>query len=259
MNKKVSIILPIHKINDDYLVMFKNCIKSLDNFKDNVKLLIVTTKNIIDVLKDNLDESLDTIFIENNDKIDFVNQINLGINKCETEWFSILEIDDEFKPNWYEKTNKYINENQDVDVFLPIVKYQNTNGDFLTYVNESVWAYSFSETQGFIDNDLLLDFSTFQTSGGCYKTQTIKENGCFKDNIKLTFSYEFLLRLTQNGVKIMVIPYCEYIHTNMREDSLFWSYANGDDKINEEETKFWVNTAKKEFFFKNKRELSFTT
>ena len=103
-----------------------------------------------------------------------------------------------------------------------------------------------------------LDFQNYQTSGGLYKTKTVKDNGKFKENIKLTFSYEFLLRLTHNGAKVMTMPRIGYQHLNLREDSLFWSYKNDDkNKLSENEAKFWLDTAKKEFFFKNKREVNY--
>ncbi len=77
-----------------------------------------------------------------------------------------------------------------------------------------------------------------------------------KDNMKLTFSYELFLRLTHNGVKIMTVPRIGYQHVNFREDSLFWNYKNEEtSKLSEKEVKFWLETAKKEFFFKNKREV----
>ena len=147
----------------------------------------------------------------------------------------------------------------DVEVFLPIVKDINVEGKFLNFTNESTWAYGFTERQGFLDNEVLLDFQNYQTSGGLYNTQTIKDNGMFKNNIKLTFSYEFLLRLTHNGVRILTVPKVGYQHVNLREGSLFWNLKNDDsEKLSDKEVKFWLETAKKEFFFKNKRDVEYT-
>ena len=116
----------------------------------------------------------------------------------------------------------------------------------------------FSEKQGFIDNEVLIEYQSYQISGGLYKTKVVKENGGLKENIKLTFGYEFLLRLTHNGAKVMVVPRIGYRHVNLREDSLFWSYKNDEKtKLVENEAKFWVETAKKEFFFTNKREVNY--
>jgi len=74
----------------------------------------------------------------------------------------------------------------------------------------------------------------------------------------LTFGYEFLLRLTHNNVLVISVPKIGYQHVNFRENSLFWSYKNDDSmRMSENEVKFWLDTAKKEFFFKNKREINY--
>jgi hypothetical protein len=255
--KKISIILPVHTLKGDYSELLNNAVKSVEDFHNDVILTIVCPKEVKEELT-SLSEKLEINIIENSGQTDFCTQVNLGIANCETEWFSILEIDDEFKPIWLKSMNQHINENSDVDVFLPIVQDVNVNGNFVSFTNESMWAYGFTEKQGFLDNEVLLDYQNYQTSGGLYKTQVIKENGSFKDNIKLTFSYELLLRLTHNGVKIMSVPKIGYKHVNLREDSLFWLYKNDENtKLKEKEVRFWLDTAKKEFFFKNKRDVKY--
>jgi len=255
--KKITIILPVHRIDGDYKEMLDNALSSIEDFHNDVVVTIVcppSVKNEIGQLSDKLEIN----YTINSGETDFCSQVNAGITNCETEWFSILEIDDEFRPVWLKSMNEYINENKDVDVFLPIVQDVNVNGNFVSFTNESMWAYGFTEKQGFLDNEVLLDYQNYQTSGGLYKTEVIKENGSFKENIKLTFSYEFLLRLTHNGVKIMSVPKIGYKHVNLREDSLFWSYKNNDEsKLKEKEVRFWLDTAKKEFFFKNKRDVKY--
>jgi hypothetical protein len=258
--KNITILLPVHKLGEDDVVMLKNAIDSTEDFHNDAVISIICPKKLKKEIIDlKLSDKLEIVFVENTtDKTDFVSQINLGIEKCETEWFSILEMDDEYNKVWLSSVNEYSQSFKDVDVFLPIVKDVNVEGSFLSFTNESLWAYGFTETQGFLDNEVLLEFQNYQTSGGLYRTQVIKENGGFKDNIKLTFTYEFLLRLTHNGVKIMGIPKVAYQHVNFREDSLFWSYKNNEKtKLDEQEVKFWLETAKKEFFFKNKRDINY--
>jgi len=259
--KKITIILPIYKLEDEDQTMLKNSVSSIEGFHNDVKLLIVSPEHLntkLDII--NFDNKLEIKILHNKThKTDFINQINMGIKDCETEWFSILEIDDEYKKPWLSSMNEYMNTFKDVDIFLPIVKDINVEGKFLGLMNETVWAYGFSNKQGFLDNSVLLDYQNYQTSGGLYRTQVIKDNGSFKDNIKLTFSYEFLLRLTNNGVNVMIVPKIGYQHVNLRENSLFWSYKNDENqKITEKETKFWIDTAKKEYFFKNKRDVKYT-
>jgi hypothetical protein len=255
--KNITVILPVHKVEGDYRIMLDNAIKSVEPFQNDVKLSIVCPSELKELLV-NLSETLEINIISNNSKTDFISQVNLGIEKCDTEWFSILEIDDEYKPIWLKSINEYVKEYTDIDVFLPIVRDINTDGKFINFTNESTWAYGFTEKQGVLDNEVLLDFQNYQISGGLYKTQVVKDNGSFKDNIKLTFGYEFLLRLTHNNAKIMTVPRIGYQHLNFREDSLFWLYKNDDTiKVTEDEAKFWLETAKKEFFFKNKRDVNY--
>jgi len=257
--KNITVILPLHKLDDDYKVMLDNALTSVEQFHDDVKLSIVCPSNLKKELE-NISEKLEIEIIVNDGQTDFCSQINLGIEKCNTEWFSILEVDDEYKPIWLKSINDYVKIYKDVDVFLPIVKDINPEGKFTSFTNESAWAYGFTEMQGFIDNEVLLDFQNYQISGGLYRTKVIKENGSLKENIKLTFGYEFFLRLTHNGVRVMTVPKVGYQHVNMRDDSLFWEYKNNDsNKLTEPEVKFWLETAKKEFFFKNKRDVKYET
>jgi hypothetical protein len=44
----------------------------------------------------------------------------------------------------------------------------------------------------------------------------------------------------------------------MRDDSIFWSYKNGKNVLSEEEVKFWVSAAKKEYFFTNDRNIKYS-
>ncbi len=259
--KNITVILPVHKINEEYGAMLINSVKSVETFYEDVKLIIVHPSSIYNDLKkilSALGDKLEIKCIENKKNTDFSSQINVGIENCDTEWFSILEIDDEYKPIWLKSMMEYKNSYKDVDVFLPIVKDINVEGKFLSFTNESTWAYGFSENQGFLDNEVLLEYQNYQTSGGLFKTEVIKENGLLKENFKLTFIYELLLRLTHNKVKIMTVPKIGYQHVNFREDSLFWNYKNDEVlKLSENEVKFWLDSAKKEFFFKNNRDINY--
>ena len=65
------------------------------------------------------------------------------------------------------------------------------------------------------------------------------------------------LRYTHNSVKIMTIPRIGYKHANMREGSIFWNYRFGGEQLKEEEIKFWVSSAKKEYFFPEDRNIKY--
>lgn len=255
--KNITVILPIHKINEEYQQMLDTAIKSVEQFYNDVKLSVVCPKGLKDKLKLN-SELLEISVVENSGETDFCSQVNAGVEKCETEWFSILEVDDTYRPVWLKSISEYVKIYPDIDIFLPIVRDVNSDDKFISFMNESVWAYGFTERQGFLDNEVLLDFQNYQISGGLYKTKTVSENGGLKSNIKLTFGYEFLLRMTHNGAKIMTVPKVGYEHKNLREDSLFWTLKNDEStKMGEKEVKYWLDAAKKEFFFKNKRDINY--
>jgi hypothetical protein len=57
----------------------------------------------------------------------------------------------------------------------------------------------------------------------------------------------------------MTIPRLGYKHTNLREGSIFWNYKFASNKITEDEVKFWLQTAKKEYFFTADRKIKYET
>lgn len=266
--KKITIIVPIYKLDDEDTLMLGNALTSVEDFHNDVKIKLIAPIGLKSKIeKFDFGQKLEVVPQYNTSlNTDFMSQVNFGIEECDTEWFSILEIDDEYKKVWLDSMNEYIKafgegqpgSSEKVDVFLPIVKDVNVEGKFTNYTNETVWAFGFTDKQGFLNKELLLEYQNYQTSGGLYRTQVIKEYGSFKNNLKLTFSYEFLLRLSHHGVIMMVVPKIGYQHVNMREKSLFWSYKNDENlKLSENEVKFWVDTARKEYFFKNKRDVKY--
>ena len=114
-----------------------------------------------------------------------------------------------------------------------------------------------TETIGFLDNESLSAYENYQTSGLIIKTSVYNEIGGLKSNVKLSFGYEFLLRLTHLSNEVFVIPKLTYRHTNFRKGSLFWDYKEGDNKLSSDEARFWLETAKKEQFFIEDREITY--
>jgi hypothetical protein len=57
----------------------------------------------------------------------------------------------------------------------------------------------------------------------------------------------------------MTIPKIGYRHINLREGSIFWNYKNGSEKLSEQEARFWIESAKKEYFFTNQRDIKYET
>lgn len=257
--KEISVIIPLHEVNSTIEAYFENAVKSVEEqFVRPTSLVIVTPKGseaykfatsfdykgVSDIVK----------VIENDGKTDFSSQVNFAVSQCETPWFSILEFDDEYSKIWFKNVQTYIDAYPEVDMFLPIIVDVDNKGQFIGFTNEAVWANSFSEELGSLDKDSLLSYQNFNSDGLVMKTQTFIENGGFKSNIKLTFIYEFLLRMTNNSAKIMTIPKLGYKHINQREGSLFHGYMSTVDPV---EANWWLNKAKSEYYHKNDRELSY--
>lgn len=257
--KNITILLPIHILEENETIMLSKALESIEVFHNDIKLSIICPTEISKKLKDyDFGQKLEVNIIENKKLTSFQSQVNLGIENCDTEWFSILEIDDVYNETWLASITEYINAFPTVEVFLPIVRDVNSEGKFVSFTNESVWAHGFTDKLGYLNNETLLDFQNYQTSGGLFKTETVNKFGGFKDNIKLTFVYEFLLRLTYNSVNVAVVPKVGYQHVVMRENSLFWNLRHDEkEKLESDEVKFWVETAKTEYFFKNKREVNY--
>ena len=130
-------------------------------------------------------------------------------------------------------------------------------GVFAGFTNEATFAANFTSEIGYLSNDILQNYQNFQISGVVIKKDVFLGNGGLKSNIKLTFGYEFFLRMTNSSVKFLTIPRIGYKHTNMREGSIFWNYKNGDDRLSEDEVKFWIESAKKEYLFTTQREIKY--
>ena len=55
----------------------------------------------------------------------------------------------------------------------------------------------------------------------------------------------------------MTIPRIGYKHSNMREGSIFWDYKYGNNQLTQDEVKFWIDSAKKEYYFKEDRNIKY--
>lgn len=259
---KISVILPIHELNGETEIsLFTNAITSVANQEVKVdELLIVVPKDsdvskFIDTQKDVFKElNLNVNKVENDGKTDFSSQINYGVSKSENEWVSILEFDDEYSSKWFKNVELYIDKHDDVGIFLPLIINTNEKSEFTGLTNEAVWANSFSDELGFLDNGALLNYEGFTIDGAVLKKDLFEEFGGIKSNIKLTFIYEFLLRMSFNDVKIMVIPKYGYKHMNLRPTSLFKTYT---ETMNQVESKWWLGQAKKEYYFKSERDITY--
>lgn len=250
----ITIILPVHKINDDFERYFSKALRSVANntktYDGKLHTMIVCPPEIYDELSatsKSIGEEIgyeDISIYINDGKTDFCSQVNAAVGHVDTVMFSILEYDDEYTDNWFKMLSKYYYTNEDVSLFLPINVQYNEDRTKWQFCNEIVWASSFSNELGFIDFDCLQNCSVFNLTGGVFNTQDFIKIGMFKPSIKIAFNYEFLLRLTNSKLKAFVVPKEGYSHVIGRKESLTEIYGN---TISEEDISKWFELAMREY------------
>lgn len=257
----VSIILPIKSSKTkDFADFFKKAIDSINNQVRQInELVIVHTaeESLITFLNDFDFGQLNVSKLLWDKTANYCDQVNFGITNAKSEWVSLFEFDDEYSPIWFKNVEKYIKAYPNTQMFLPVVVETDDKGAFAGFTNEATFAANFAQEMSILTNEILHDYQNFQTAGSVFKKTIIDDFGGFKPSMKLTFVYEFLLRMTYNSVNIMSIPKLGYKHVNLREGSIFWNYKYGSEPLLDEEVKFWVNTAKKEYFFTSDRAIKY--
>ena len=255
----IAVILPVHELTEETKKLFFNAVESIKTQIVRPDELIVVVPKDSDAATyvkafDFGDYAKSVTVAENDGETDFSSQVNYGVSVAKSEWFSILEYDDEYATIWFKNVVTYRQAHPNVDIFLPIIVDVDGGNQFIGLTNEAVWANSFSDELGILDNNALLTYQNFNTDGMVMRKAVYEENGGFKPSIKLTFLYEFLLRMTFKDVRIMVLPRFGYKHINQRPGALFTTYK---ETLNPIEARWWLATAKKEYYFPKDRKITY--
>lgn len=251
--KDLTVIIPIHKFDDEVSSSLLNAIDSVVGQIDDdneTKIMVVSPNNIVEKIK-NATSKYNIDIVSNDGDTDFCTQINVGAKICQTKYFSILEYDDAFYKKWFKNAKLYMDSKPEYSLFLPLTElHLHETGELISFTNSIIWANSFSNEIGVIDAECLNDFYDFNMTGGIFLTEDFLNIGGLKPSIKLSFWYEFLLRATYNGINVYVIPKYGYTHMIQREGSLMDEYSK---TINQEEASLWYELAKREYPFKEDR------
>ena len=261
----ISVIIPIHEYNDELSLLITKAIESIEKQTGVNELPI-----IIPVYPTELDENIiglrdsmirkhenlthkNFILIKNDGITDYQSQVNLGVKAVTTDYFSVLEFDDEYANSFFKNATTYIESYPEIDVFLTMMVEVNDKNEAVKLTNETVWAQQFvgeNGEMGYLNINALKQYTDFKLSGAVIKKSDFQNLGGYKINIKLTFMYEYLLRALNNASKIFTIPKIGYKHFASRENSLFNVYLK---TMPVDERKFWFETAIKESNFTNDR------
>jgi hypothetical protein len=203
----------------------------------------------------------------------FNDVFNLALEN-EYEAFSVIESGDAVSAKWFAVANTFMQENEEIGFFLPMVKNWQ-NGALSGLLNEACWAEGISEEAGKFDMNLLLRYNCANPLGGLYRVSDLEEyseekDGRFypmKESVKISHYYEFFLRMIYNDVKMMTVPRIGYEfrvrntqafnHSSSKVPGNITAIAPEKGGVAPGEVSFWMDLAKKEYFFDEDRNKSY--
>ena len=248
--ENLVVIVPMHEFGKENIELLN---KAVDSVPEGIKVILSCKKGVDGRKLKGISERLVVLAVSDGDS--FAELVNTAVDNIEEKWFSILEFDDTYTPIWLDNVKKYIDFMPDTSVFMTLEDITDfNNGKYVGFGNEAAWASSFSNEIGFIDNDCLQNYFDFYLTGSIFNTADWKEVGGLKPSIKITFWYEWLLRATNKGKTVFVIPKVGYNHTLGRSGSLVELYK---ENVDGEESQWWFDLAKREYFYKEDRKKSY--
>ena len=252
--KELGIIIPMHEFGKENIELLN---KAIESVPEDMPIYLSTPKGTTPAKIKGASNRLNLV-VSDEEGSSFAelveNGVNAFANNPDVKWFSILEFDDTYTPIWLDNAKRYIDFMPDTSVFMFLEDITDFNdGKYIGFGNAEVWASSFSNELGYIDTDSLQNYFNFYLTGSIFNLKDWLEVGGLKPHIILTFWYEWLLRATNKGKKVFVIPKVGYNHSQNREGSLVSIYRGG---MSEEEVQWHFDLAKREYFFKEERDIS---
>ena len=242
--KELVVIIPMHEFGKENIELLN---KAVDSVPEEIKVVMSHIKNLDKRKLKGINERVS--FIAESEGDSFAELVNAAVDAVANDfkWFSILEFDDTYTPIWLPNVKKYIDFMPDMSVFMTLEDITDfNNGKYIGFGNAEAWASSFSNQICYIDNDCLQNYFDFYLTGSIFNIKDWQEVGGLKPQIKLTFWYEWLLRLTNKGKTVFVIPKVGYNHNLNRSGSLVNLYR---DSMSKEEIEWNFDLAKREYFY----------
>jgi hypothetical protein len=258
MKNNLTFIVPIHEIDEKGLSLFQSLIKSIEkqeNYNKDFKFDVAVIYNPT-ITNIKIDSSVNIKYVPNiSGDYCYQNQVNLAVKSIDSEYFTVVEYDDEVSTTYIKNAEKHISSYGSTDIFLPIIIEVDSDDKAVKLTNELVWSQQYVGDNGeigYLNEDIIKEYSDFKLSGAVINKDRFVEIGGYKKNIDLTFMFEFLLRSLNNGLKIYSIPKIMYKHLVGREGSMFDIYQK---TMSMESRRFWFKTAMAEYLFNNDRDI----
>lgn len=238
--EKVTYIVPIYKADDESVKYLEKSLNSLALMmgSEEYSVLFAGTNENINTLKDVISNCVnpDKILYTNGYKSvgvekDALSIINYAVNFVTSEYFCVLEFDDEFMPSTYQNFLKYSEFEPGASVYMNINLLLDAKNNFnvVGLANEIAWASSFANEYGYVDKEGLEAYADFSVTGAFINTEDFISVGRLKTSFGLVSWYEFLLRLAFNEKTIYVIPKIGCKHIVGRQGSFMEIIVNNEE------------------------------
>ena len=263
--KGIDIVIPVHKYNEEVKALLTRCLASVKGMsvtsgevgiKTDVTIVgpSLPSDEIMNLIEWK-DEFVSLNVVDNTtDAVDFCSQVNFAVKEqCKNDYFIVVEYDDVVTDHWVKAALPYVLNRKKTSVFLPLVEvYDIRKPDMpLNYINEIGWSSSFAENElGSLNLDALKEYCNFNLTGAIIKRNEFVKAGGLKPSIKLSFGYEFLMRMANLYGEVYIVPKVGYFHFINRDDSLTSEYHR---TMAQEEGAWWIKLAGQEYHFKKDR------
>lgn len=252
----VTVIVPLKKLGKTEEKYLNRAIGSLSDNKE-LNLMFVGPKKVLEKAEAIAKKQAPSIPYElmENNETDIFEQINKAVFACSSKFFSVLELDDAYTPNWLRSAEAFINDNYGKSVYLLIEEIVDKDGTSQYFANEMAWNPAYvGDSLGVLTEETVRAYPNFIFSGALINTEDFIAVHGLKPSMKIAAWYEFALRVLANKKEIFAIPKIGYLHTVGREDSYD---ENIRKEISEEEGRWLVETAVEESRFNDDRKLKF--
>ncbi len=191
-------------------------------------------------------------------------------------WLSVVEHTDSVEIDWVKNFNRYSSEMDEISIFLPLIR-QIKAGNMVGHLNEATWLEGRAEVAGQADLQILMSWNCLSPTGAMMKIESIKEYSeerdgkyyPFKENLNISSSYEFFLRMVYEDLKTYTIPRYGYqirMGYNPKEYDKFSSkiptniisIPKENGGMSQKEILFWMEQAKSEYFMSEDREIEYS-
>lgn len=247
----LTVVIPIDKLENDldnelFLQSVESIYKQNDDFLPSEVIIITNEKT-----KNQIKTDRPVKFVINEETCDNVqSQINKAVKEVKTNYFMVLDSDDEITNFYFKNLHMHMQEMENVDMFLNIIADVTLDKKIHRYINEINWAKDVTnDKHGYLTMETLMNYNLVSINGAVIRKEKFEEAGGLKESMKLSFIYEFLMRFTNIDGITYTIPKIGYLRKIGRENSYITKQINMDS----DEVTFWWNLAKKEYVWPHDR------